>query len=169
MFNVWAININNPRFGKMNKQKDFRQRWHAYYSRKRLSHQWFQVDLLKDLPVQNVLEVGPYLGLVTAMLASAGYSVTTFDIESVSHDIGAEKHIQGDIAKISKNSLREFDAILCCEILEHIAWEDIDSVINRMAEGGAPWLIISVPYEGFQFGFSIYLNRFQIRRSSFFR
>ena len=153
----------------MNVDEDFQQQWHAYYSHKRIGHQWLQVDLLKDLDVKNILEIGPYLGLVTAMLASAGYSVTTLDIDSTSKGIGAKSHINGDISSIQTNKLSGFDAVICCEMLEHIKWQDVDNVLIRLAETGIPWLILSVPYEGFQFGFSLYLNRFQIRRSSFFR
>ncbi|MSP67281.1 MAG: hypothetical protein EXQ96_04110 [Alphaproteobacteria bacterium] len=46
--------------------------WHAYYTEKRIVHQWLQVRLLRDLPVQSVIEIGPHLGVVTALLASAG-------------------------------------------------------------------------------------------------
>lgn len=153
----------------MSSESDFRARWHAYYSEKRITHQWLQVDLLKDLPVRNVLEVGPYLGLVTAMLASAGYKVTTFDVEAASHGVGADAHIQGDITAVAPGALAGFDAVLCCEMLEHIEWQKVDAVLTRLAESGAPWLILSVPYEGFQFGFSLYVNRFEFRRSSFLR
>lgn len=149
--------------------KNFRSRWHTYYSRKRIGHQWFQVDLLKELPVQKILEIGPFLGLVTAMLASAGYEVTTLDVEEASHNIGAKTSIKGDIANISSDRLKGFDVVICCEMLEHIAWPEVDNVVNRIAQSGTPWLILSVPYEGFQFGFSLYFNRFQFRRSSFFR
>ena len=103
------------------------------------------------------------------MLASAGYSVTTLDIDRTSKGIGAKSHISGDISSIQTNKLSGFDAVICCEMLEHIKWQDVDNVLIRLAETGIPWLILSVPYEGFQFGFSLYLNRFQIRRSSFFR
>tara|TARA_B100000686_G_C16658183_1_gene899389 strand:- start:568 stop:1230 length:663 start_codon:yes stop_codon:yes gene_type:complete len=147
----------------------FRQRWHAYYSQKRIIHQWLQVELLKSLDVKNVLEIGPYLGLVTAMLGSAGYSVTTLDVDSVSPSIGAKSHIKGDITNVPIEKLTGFDVIICCEMLEHITWPNVDNVLKRLSETGVPWLILSVPYEGFQFGFTLYLNRYKIRRSSFFR
>lgn len=151
---------------------DFRQTWHDYYSEKRIVHQWLQVDLLHRVagaPIVNVLEIGPYLGLVTAMLASAGYRVTTLDIEQASHGIGAERHIQADIRNLDAATLQGFDAILCCETLEHIHWQKLDGVLNTLHAAAAPWLIISVPYEGFQFGLTLYLNRFVFRRKSFFR
>ncbi len=147
----------------------FRNAWHGYYSEKRIAHQWLQVALLQGLPVQSVLEIGPYLGLVTAMAASAGYDVTTLDIEAQSQGIGSERHIQADIRDVDPAEISGFDAILCCETLEHIHWDKLDSVLQRLGAAGAPWLVLSVPYEGFQFAFELYFNRWRWRRRSHFR
>jgi len=147
----------------------FQAAWHDYYSEKRIGHQWLQVALLRDLPVTKVLEVGPYLGLVTAMAASAGYEVTTLDIEAQSHGIGANRHIQADIREVSPDTIQGFDAILCCETLEHIHWDKLDAVLFRFAGSGTPWLILSVPYEGFQFALELYFNREKWRRRSHLR
>jgi len=148
---------------------EFRKAWHGYYSEKRIAHQWLQVALLQDIPTGRVLEIGPYLGLVTAMMASAGYAVTTLDIEAQSHGIGSESHIQADIRNVDPGAIQGFDAILCCETLEHIHWQKLDSVLQRIATAGAPWLILSVPYEGFQFAFELYFNLQHWRRRSHFR
>ena len=148
---------------------EFRKIWHAYYSEKRIAHQWLQVALLEDIPIQRVLEIGPYLGLVTAMMASAGYAVTTLDITAQSHGIGSKSHIQTDICNIDPGEIQGFDAILCCETLEHIQWHKIDPVLQRIAAAGAPWLILSVPYEGFQFALELYFNLHRWRRRSHFR
>ena len=147
----------------------FRTAWHGYYSEKRITHQWLQVALLQELPVRSVLEIGPYLGLVTAMLASAGYNVTTLDIEAQSQGIGSKHHIQADIRDVDPEAIQGFDVILCCETLEHIHWQKLDLVLRRLAAAGAPWLIISVPYEGLQFAFELYVNRQRWRRRSHFR
>ncbi len=147
----------------------FRAKWHEYYSEKRITHQWLQVDLLKSLPVHSVLEIGPYLGLVSAMAASAGYAVTTLDIEAQSQGIGSKRHIQADIRNVAAEKIQDFDAIICCETLEHIDWHKLDSVLRNIAAAGAPWLIVSVPYEGFQFAFELYFNRWRWRRRSHFR
>ncbi len=147
----------------------FQSRWHAYYTEKRIIHQWTQVHLLKDLPVRRVLEVGPYLGLVTAMLASAGYEVTTFDVDPDNRRLGAKDHLVGDLRALDPQRIAGFDAILCCETLEHIHWPDVDGVLRGFSASGAPILLMSVPYEGFQFGVNIYVNRFTARRRSFMR
>ena len=146
-----------------------RRRWHAYYTEKRITHQWFQVNLLRDLPVTDILEVGPYWGLVTAMLANAGYRVTTLDVSPMPPPLGASGHVQADIRALKPEHCAGHDAIIACEVLEHIHWPQVDGVLAAMAASATPWLILSVPYEGTQFGMTMYWNRHVFRRRSFLR
>jgi len=143
--------------------------WHAYYSEKRIVHQWLQVALLNDLPVTTVLEIGPYLGLVTAMLTNAGYRVTTLDIEGDAPRDGALRHVRADVRHLDPESLRGFDAILCCETLEHLPFDSVPGVLASLRATGAPYLVLSVPYEGPQAGLSLVLNPHQWPRLKFFR
>ena len=39
-------------------------------------------------------------------------------------------------------------------------------MLSRFAASAVPWLIVSVPYEAFQVGFSLYLNRYVWRKQS---
>ena len=64
---------------KNSKLDAHKHQWYAYYSEKRIVHQWFQVKLLENLPVQRIMEIGPAYGVPTALLANAGYEVTTLD------------------------------------------------------------------------------------------
>lgn len=146
------------------------QRWHAYYTEKRIVHQWLQVHLMGTLQVRRVLEVGPYLGLVTAMLASAGYEITTFDIAAKPPStLGARGHIQGDLVALDAARIRGHDAILCCETLEHLPWSAVGGVLAAFADSGIPHLVLSVPYEGAQIGWSFYANRHTLRHKLFTR
>ena len=147
----------------------FTQRWHAYYTEKRIVHQWFQVHLLSSITAKHILEVGPYLGLVTAMLASAGYEVTTFDVTDKPPPVGARGHIQGDLTALDSARIRGFDAILCCETLEHLPWSQVGGVLRTLAASGAPYLVMSVPYEGAQIGWSFYANAHTARHRLFTR
>jgi hypothetical protein len=146
-----------------------RQQWYAYYSQKRIVHQWFQLKLLEGLPVQKVLEVGPHLGVVSAMLTSAGYDLTTLDVEPQSKLSFAQKHITADVTNLNPQDLAGHDAILCCETLEHIVWDDVGSVLQTFAASKVPYLILSVPYNGLQFWLELYLNPFKASRSSAFK
>ena len=85
------------------------QHWHQFYTEKRIIHQWMQVHLLDGLEVERVLEIGPYLGLVTAMLQNAGYDVTTLDMVEGGGMVGDVG--ESDVGEIAK---RNFDTILCC-------------------------------------------------------
>lgn len=143
------------------------KRWYQYYTEKRIVHQWFQVHLLEGLGVETVLEVGPNLGLVTAMLANAGYRVTTLDIVDQGPELGAERHIQSDLLELDAKKIRGFDCILCCETLEHLHWPRVAGVLDGFAASGAKWLLLSVPYQGTQFGLQLYANRHLFRKRSF--
>jgi hypothetical protein len=127
------------------------------------------VHLLSRLTVKRVLEVGPYLGLVTAMLASAGYEVTTFDVTDQPPALGARGHIRGDLVALDPVRIRGFDAILCCETLEHLRWSEVGGVLAALAASGAPYLVLSVPYEGAQIGWSFYANAHTFRHRLFTR
>jgi len=143
--------------------------WHAYHSEKRIGQQWMQLNLLARLGARRVLEVGPYLGFVTALLDNAGYDVTTLDLFPPPFHRPQCPHIEADLTTLDPQAIAGFDAILCCETLEHIHWPDVDGVLRGFSASGAPILLMSVPYEGFQFGVNIYVNRFTARRRSFMR
>lgn len=147
----------------------FTERWHGYYTEKRIVHQWLQVHLLAGLPVKRVLEVGPYLGLVSAMLASAGYTVTTLDIGPEAPKLGPAAHIQADLTALDPARIHGHDVILCCETLEHLPWPAVGGVLAAFAASGTPYLVMSVPYEGAQIGWSFYYNGHIIRHRLFTR
>lgn len=134
--------------------------WTRYYSRKRIVHQWLQVAMLEGLPVRRLLEIGPYMGLVTAMLSNAGYDVTTLDMEPQAFTSPKVDHIQSRLDMVRPDQIQGFDAMLCCETLEHIRWEDVADTLQLLHKGAAPYLLVSVPYMGFQVEFSLYFNRY---------
>lgn len=140
-----------------------RAEWHLYYSEKRIVQQWMQVHLLADLPIRRVLEVGPYLGLATAMLDNAGYDVTTLDLFQPPFRRPQRPHIEANLIGMSPETIEGFDAILCCETLEHLPWEEACRVLATFHASGARFLVLSVPYEGAQFYHHIYLNPFMLR------
>ena len=146
-----------------------RAEWFRYYSDKRIGQQWFQLHLLDGLEVQSVLEVGPNLGLVTALLANAGFDVTTFDMLSSQDPRADVKHIQGELTAIDSGSLSGYDAILCCETLEHLPWDQVQGVLAKFDAAGPKYLVISVPYMGFQIDWRLYLNRLTWRSKVSFK
>jgi hypothetical protein len=138
--------------------------WLEYYSRKRIIHQWTQVHLLGKVDCHKVLEVGPALGLVTSLLVNIGYDVHTLDRMPRAFAYPDVPHHQRDICSLKGSEIAGFDAILCCETLEHIEWPRVASVLSAFWNSGANYLIVSVPYMAFQVFSEIYLNRSTFRQ-----
>ena len=141
-----------------------REEWNLYYSRKRIIQQWMQVHLLGSLECERVLEVGPALGLVTSLLVNIGYEVHTLDRVPRAFSDPDVPHHERDICELRADDIAGYDAILCCETLEHVAWEGVGSVLSTFRSSGAKYLIVSVPYMAFQIFLEIYLNRRQSRQ-----
>lgn len=142
----------------------WRATWFGYYSEKRIVHQWLQVHLLERLPVATVLEVGPYLGLVTALLDNAGYAVTTLDLTERHFDRPDVPHIRADLTTVEPARLAGFDAVLCCETLEHLPWPAAPAILATFRASGARYLITSVPFEGLQLEAWFAVNLHRVRR-----
>ncbi len=140
--------------------------WFRYYSEKRISHQWLQVHLLKSLDnVNSILEVGPGLGLVSSMLHNAGYQVTTVDHLSNQYPHPDIKFIKREIMDLKENEISGYDCIICCETLEHLLWQDVDIVLNKFFASGCEWLLVSVPYQGFQLDFRLFFNLYKFKKN----
>jgi hypothetical protein len=152
-----------------------RAEWFRYYSDKRIGQQWFQLHLLDGLAVRTVLEVGPNLGLVSALLANAGFAVTTLDMLPSQDPRPDIPHIRGELTAIDSAQLAGHDAILCCETLEHLPWDEVQSVLQKFHAAGPKYLVISVPYMGFQIDWRLYLNavtarsKFSFKKLNFLR
>lgn len=137
--------------------------WHRYYSEKRITHQWLQVHLLEGLPVQSVLEVGPSLGLVTALLDNAGYRVTTLDVMPSQYPRPDIAHVETELTAATAEQMAGFDAIICCETLEHLHWDRVDGVLTTFRQAAPAYLIVSVPFMGLQLDWRLYFNRHTLR------
>jgi hypothetical protein len=130
-----------------------------YYSEKRIYEQLLQVHMLKGLPANSVLEIGPYYGLVTAMLDNAGYEVTTMDMIPRSFERPDRPHVVMDLTAIDIDKLRGFDCIMCCATLEHITYEQAVEALRAFRAAGPRYVVTSVPYQGTQLFLRLYLNR----------
>ena len=140
-----------------------RAEWLGYYSQKRIVHQWTQLSLLARVECRRVLEIGPAMGLVTALLANAGYDVTTLDQVERPFARPDVPHLRHDVETLSGDDIPGFDAILCCETLEHLDWAAVGGVLGAFRASGARYLVVSVPYMGFQVTLDFYANRQAIR------
>lgn len=152
----------------MNKEE--RDAWYDYYTNKRIHHQFHQLELIRFLDVQNILEVGPYRGFVTALLKNCDYDVTTLDYKAPEFRSPQVPHIEMNLSDQGEKALPQFDLIICCEMLEHLPWEKSIDTLKIFLQSKSRFCVISVPYEGFQFYYEIYFNmfffwsRFQMRK-----
>lgn len=135
-----------------------KKEWQRYYSRKRIHEQLLQVHMLAGLEVDSVLEIGPYYGLVTAMLDNAGYSVTTMDIVPPSFEKPAVPHRVMDLTAPDVETLRGFDCIMCCATLEHVHWPQAEAALRAFHAAQSRYVVISVPYQGTQLFWQLYAN-----------
>jgi hypothetical protein len=136
-----------------------KQEWIRYYSWKRIHEQHLQVQMLEGLAVDTVLEIGPYFGLVTAMLDNAGFGVTTMDMVGRQFERPDCPHLEMDLTRPEPEKLRGFDCIMCCATLEHIPFDKAETALRAFARSGARYVLISLPYQGFQLYFQLYFNR----------
>jgi SAM-dependent methyltransferase len=87
----------------------------------------------------SVLEIGVGSGVVSSYLRRQGVRLTTFDIDS-----SLQPDVMGSVTNMPF-SAGEFDAVICCEVLEHMPWENsLEGLqeIHRVSKGFA---FISVP------------------------
>ena len=103
------------------------------------------------------------MGLVTSLLANVGYDVHTLDgaPRALAHPGVAP--LEPDLA-LRSEEIAGYDAILCCETLEHIDWRRVGPVLSTLRASGAKYLIVSVPYMAFQVSLDLYLNRMTLRQ-----
>jgi hypothetical protein len=144
-----------------------RAEWHRYYGPKRAPHQHLQLALLGRTDARTVLEIGPYLGFVTALLDNAGYAVTTLDL-------GPRQFARPDVPHLSLDltapgaRLPAHDAILACEILEHLPFDAALACLGTF-RARARWLVISVPFRGFACYLSLHATLWGGQRAAWAR
>ena len=106
--------------------------WKAY---------WAQQNFMKDIIISiedEILEVGVGSGFCSNYLKSKGYSVTTLDI-----DENKNPDIVSNIAHYEFTT--DFDYILAYEVLEHIPFKYLKSILRKMRTNCRKGLFISIP------------------------
>lgn len=111
-------------------------RWNSY---------WCQIESVKKLPVKKILEIGIGNKTVSRYLYIHGYDVTTLDINK-----NLRSDVVGEITELPFIS-NKFDAVLCCEVLEHIPFEKVEAALKEIGRISR-YVIISLP------NFNVYLS-----------
>jgi len=112
----------------------YKGRWISYW------HQIMEASSFAD--VHRILEIGPGNQIVANTLKQMGYEVKTMD---------ADEHVPADYhwdIRTLKNwpDKDEFDVVLCCQILEHVPFENVKNILEDLAEISKKYLVVSLPY-----------------------
>lgn len=124
-----------------------------YDNLKRFISYFYQIDLIRKLKPNNVLEIGIGNKTVANYLKQNGIKIDTCDFD---------KDLKPDyVADIRDLPFKDnsYDVVVACEILEHIPWNDVDRALNELNRVSKKVVIISIPYSSagfellFQFPF----------------
>lgn len=139
-----------------------RYRAWEYNTKERLCSFWHQADEVRRLQARSVVEVGVGSGLVAGWLRDRGVSVTTVDLDpDLSPDV---------CAPVTELPLADgtFDVALCCEVLEHIPFDQVVPALRELGRVARTGVVVSMPddrpWVGFSYPlyFGMYIN--EVRR-----
>ena len=112
----------------------------TYLNPKRMAAVGYQFRLLHQyFPEAVVLEVGVGAGLTTQILRQLGHHVETIDV-----DEKLQPDIVGSITDLPVED-QAYNAFLCCQVLEHLPWDDLDTALHELARVVSEGGVISVP------------------------
>ncbi len=156
---------------QVNKEHYFKKK---YDDLNRFISYFYQIDLVNQLrntkEYENtknedfkILEVGKGNGTVSDYLRKLDYQITTVDI-----DPELKPDQLADIRKLPFKA-NAFDLITAYEVLEHLPFEELETVLKELKRVSQKYVIISLPYRstGFEFIFKFPLVR-SLAKKSFF-
>ena len=115
----------------------------GYDSWRRFIDYWFQIESVLETKAKKVLEIGVGNKTVSDYLKRVGLQVTTCDFAA-----DLKPDVLADVRKLPFKD-NTFDAVLCCEVLEHIPFADFATALSQLNKVTKRWAIISLPYSGF--------------------
>lgn len=127
--------MNTPNI-QVNKEHYFDE---TYNHKARWMSFFYQIQTVRNLRPQMVLEIGPGHGLVTRALRDGGLKVTTVDID---------KELEPDhVASVDSLPFKDsaFDAVCAFEVLEHLPFETFISNLKELSRVSKKYVVISLP------------------------
>lgn len=111
-----------------------------YLSPARMASVGYQFRFVHEhFPGSCVLEVGPGGGLTTSILRQLGHEVQTMDV-----DDQLSPDVLGSITDIPCPD-EAYDSFLCCQVLEHLEWDDSQKAIAELGRVVKHGGVLSVP------------------------
>lgn len=130
----------------------------GYFERSQLISLSEQIALIHELGPQSLLEVGHGNGFVSEFLKRSGIEVTTMDVNA-----NLEPDIVASVTEMKRHfSEKQFDSVLCCEVLEHLSFDLFSGLIEAIASVARHSAVISLPTakrEVLKFGFTFRFHR----------
>lgn len=93
--------------------------------------------------VRDVLVIGQGDNIVPSILRACDLEVDTFDILA-----DMEPTYVGDILQIDDIVHKQYDCILCCEVLEHLPFDKFELALSKLNKISRKKVIISLPVFG---------------------
>lgn len=104
---------------------------------------WNQIQETLSLRPRKALEIGPGNQVVTDYLRKNGVLVTTVDI-----DKRLKPDFVASVTNLSKLKSNSFDVVICCQVLEHIPFQQFCIALSQIHRVTKKNAIISLPHFG---------------------
>lgn len=110
---------------------------------------FYQIDLVRQLGLRRILEIGVGNKTVSNYLKHNGFDITTCD-----YDKNLEPDYVADIRELPFED-NSYDVVMACEIIEHLPWDDVAVVLKELHRVTSKYVVISVPYTSVYFEIAI--------------
>lgn len=110
-----------------------------YNHKARWSSFFYQIKLIREVNIKNVLEIGIGNGWVSRILSDYNIEVSTVDID---------KRLNPDyVAHINSLPIKDssYDAVCAFEVLEHLPFDEFVDNLKEMSRVSKKYVIISLP------------------------
>ena len=124
-----------------------------YDSKERFCSYWHQIDEIISCDPKNLLEIGKGNGFVAKYLQDRGINITDLDLLPQ-----LKPHVTGSVLSIPFRTA-SFDVVSCCEVLEHLPFNEFTDALKEIARVSQGNIILSLPDVTTVYRFNIELPR----------
>lgn len=130
-------------------------RWSSYYC---------QLSEILQSRASKVLLIGVGDGLTVQMLKSIAPDIK---VETFDFDKELQPDIVGDVRRLSEYTTAKYDAVVCCQVLEHLRFSEFENLIGKMADilRGGGICVLSLPDSGLRLSIQIKFPKVNINYS----